>query len=1320
SLALDKSLDISSVNQLKWNLVISTDLSLTDGNVAACNIPAKVIYINPYFFELPKIKQLQILYHELVSHIFHNEANEVKALKDTFDFFKGLLSAYQGHYKSSLPERDAKSIVLPSVAGGEQLLFSGRDLKRVRFIVDAEDSAFAKIIRELSSSIQSLLPVFVSSVSVLSLEGLNLKKNLHGQYRVDDFYFILKYLKSQYSEEILFFFTPTDITSKFDSLIPYYIFGRAWIYDKTTVTSTYRFRCASAVLFKERIYKQILHELGHTLGLDDCVDSACVMNFSKNVAELDRAGKEFCVSCSKFLSAGQSNFRDNGGEYEDEKVGILDIFKVLGIDIDYVQDQISGMGIKNWLKEHSLFLSLPPHSNPYQEKDARQFASNAYQLKVPQIRQGLLNFARSLGKEDQMRRNLINRKTKRSLYPLIIWWARIKFVTQEREKVESKLFAKIDITNMRLIDMPIWPVDAEGNILTDLLRWVATKNHSPPFEYYEARKVSLYSLLPKRQLLLFPLSPAESKMVRDNGGDFSLTQSLERLNLIQTIINIFNIGQGLELTQEDIESSIVVDTTLDAYRIEKGLPIVIALRGQIYQNCPLDNKPLLMVFTGRGVLTSEKIIIDAVSKLGLAHEGAQLANSMEYKNAIWEIPYHGKKTTFAIQDKDNWVGMPVLYGPEDIFNAGLLMGKGGDRITRLGPQIADKAGISDEDKVFEEYSRALVVGRLLGFSIIDGPDMMRDVDRRMSIMVSVVKETVEDYNANAKRLSLSPIDKEEVLKPTTSNPESEGGFSHTAWMVTSRGVVQGATTLLRWLCHALNNPDKYSQDVVEFIKNLGINFNNITSFIQGFGDVGSGIAKLLADDELFGRFNIGIRGFSNKFFAVYREEPLSRRLLLEARDIVETNPDLLTFVRLTQMDNYSSLKGATIWVANPFDLRTNQPVFTEEEIVFFNNQAEGLGINLIFGDRFIVNELIYQKADIFFPAAGPNAIKDEEQFSRLQFKILCEGANNAILRKLQPLLKKSGILYLPGELLNGGGIYTSKEDIRHTHVDGVSAILANPAYYKVHVTDEIDSLVLHRVLSMLKIWADNFNRDIVEHLREVAVSIFLAADNLARSYTNKTDDEFTELVLIDQARTSKRLPLRHSLYELAVEVAPIGIFYQKDNIEKDIAVVNELKEIREDYLFNNFDICRFRYSLYELMKMSYYLTSSQREALCKTLIPVAFNRSMDILVRKEAITCLAMALKWHSKIPTTLLNQAIKLLKSISSDPKEPYRLHVCSEYALYRVMGIEYLEKERQHLSVFDRLLFLVSRARKLKTKKKNTIQPVRRNNGGDYTVLT
>ena len=233
-------------------------------------------------------------------------------------------------------------------------------------------------------------------------------------------------------------------------------------------------------------------------------------------------------------------------------------------------------------------------------------------------------------------------------------------------------------------------------------------------------------------------------------------------------------------------------------------------------------------------------------------------------------------------------------------------------------------------------------------------------------------------------------------------------------MVTSRGVVQGATTLLRWLCHALNNPDKYSQDVVEFIKNLGINFNNITSFIQGFGDVGSGIAKLLADDELFGRFNIGIRGFSNKFFAVYREEPLSRRLLLEARDIVETNPDLLTFVRLTQMDNYSSLKGATIWVANPFDLRTNQPVFTEEEIVFFNNQAEGLGINLIFGDRFIVNELIYQKADIFFLPQARTQLKMRSNSQGYNLRFYAKGRIMLFYASYNPCLRSQVSFIFPG------------------------------------------------------------------------------------------------------------------------------------------------------------------------------------------------------------------------------------------------------------------------------------------------------------------
>jgi len=179
--------------------------------------------------------------------------------------------------------------------------------------------------------------------------------------------------------------------------------------------------------------------------------------------------------------------------------------------------------------------------------------------------------------------------------------------------------------------------------------------------------------------------------------------------------------------------------------------------------------------------------------------------------------------------------MPVLYGPEDIFEMNLLMGKGGDRITRLGAEIASDSGKADEDRIFAEYTKAMVAARLLCFSIIDGPDMMRDVDRRMGIMVKAASQTVDDINASAAKLGIKPIDRQEVLKPTTSNPESEGGFSHTKWMVTSRGVVQGTLSSLRWLHNVLSEPSRYKKRLVDFVRNLNIDYADVSCLIQGFG-----------------------------------------------------------------------------------------------------------------------------------------------------------------------------------------------------------------------------------------------------------------------------------------------------------------------------------------------------------------------------------------------------------------------------------------------------------------------------------------------------
>ena len=78
-----------------------------------------------------------------------------------------------------------------------------------------------------------------------------------------------------------------------------FIFGMA---DEDThhsaVVSIWRLRADSPDLFLDRVWKECLHELGHTFELDHCDTPRCLMRFSNTLAEVDEKSVALCPRCS--------------------------------------------------------------------------------------------------------------------------------------------------------------------------------------------------------------------------------------------------------------------------------------------------------------------------------------------------------------------------------------------------------------------------------------------------------------------------------------------------------------------------------------------------------------------------------------------------------------------------------------------------------------------------------------------------------------------------------------------------------------------------------------------------------------------------------------------------------------------------------------------------------------------------------------------------------------------------------------------------------------------------------------------------------------
>lgn len=86
-----------------------------------------------------------------------------------------------------------------------------------------------------------------------------------------------------------------------------FVFGEAQLQGNCALVSTHRLRQefyglpADSELFRKRLLKESVHELGHTLSLSHCENYDCVMSPSHGVEWIDLKSPRFCGECRAMI-----------------------------------------------------------------------------------------------------------------------------------------------------------------------------------------------------------------------------------------------------------------------------------------------------------------------------------------------------------------------------------------------------------------------------------------------------------------------------------------------------------------------------------------------------------------------------------------------------------------------------------------------------------------------------------------------------------------------------------------------------------------------------------------------------------------------------------------------------------------------------------------------------------------------------------------------------------------------------------------------------------------------------------------------------------
>jgi archaemetzincin len=87
-----------------------------------------------------------------------------------------------------------------------------------------------------------------------------------------------------------------------------FIFGQAAMNGRQAFVALPRLRsefyglAEDAQVFYVRVFKEVIHELGHTWGLSHCPNRKCIMHFSNMLQDTDIKGPDFCSACKDRLN----------------------------------------------------------------------------------------------------------------------------------------------------------------------------------------------------------------------------------------------------------------------------------------------------------------------------------------------------------------------------------------------------------------------------------------------------------------------------------------------------------------------------------------------------------------------------------------------------------------------------------------------------------------------------------------------------------------------------------------------------------------------------------------------------------------------------------------------------------------------------------------------------------------------------------------------------------------------------------------------------------------------------------------------------------